>query len=707
MCRKLIYIVPFILLLGVINIALAIESASNPDPPDGAMGVPTDAVLSWTPPRLANSQDVYMGTDRAAVWSAVLHSPYYRGRLSGEDSSFDPGPLEPATTYYWKLTAFIFSGELFIPVKSPVWEFTTGTGLLPDIDIDVLWKTIECGDTPVGRECRNEVRIENKGDADLRITALTFAQGEVFKLVPLSQSLPLVIAPKQKVVLPILFAPSQMGEFTDTLSITSNDPDEGTVHVALEGKGVEPLELPEPVEGQLFAEITTISGPEVEIQPAGSDRFICPWVGMKLPQGSIVATGTDSKIGLKFESDDPNIGDSATVVVTEMSNIKVDKFLLQTEAEAAAVTTRLKMKYGSMRARVTQNTSADVRTDMKCSTPAYVAAVTGTRFSMGCDPGGDGQCDPGVDNVIVTIFDGIMDVSRITPLPIDVWENTDIDDFDILETVTITGDGQGNGQRTTFHPDGTIEIEDLNDMDPAEWLQTNLRITSVQIVDESGDPISPVAGEEFFVRVDYDYDNPVCTAYTISRTVNGSTMTSPAIDWGCGYSGLTTWYHDWGPWIVPDGGTYSATVVLDADNAITESSETDNTLTIEFDVANPISSLPNLRITSVQIVDFSASPISPVAGEEFYVRVDYNYDNPVCTHYTILHTVNAWPMAAPPINWGCGYSGTTNWYHNWGPWVMDQGGTYVLTVMLDADNAITESSETDNTLTMEFYVADN
>jgi hypothetical protein len=114
-------------------------------------------------------------------------------------------------------------------------------------------------------------------------------------------------------------------------------------------------------------------------------------------------------------------------------------------------------------------------------------------------------------------------------------------------------------------------------------------------------------------------------------------------------------------------------------------------------------SLPNLHLESVQIVDGNANPITPVAGENFYVRAVYTYDNPVCTDYTIRFTVNGQPLQAV-LNWGCGYSGETYWWIYWGCWAMDHGGTYSATVTLDADNVIAESDENDNTLTINFSV---
>jgi len=113
---------------------------------------------------------------------------------------------------------------------------------------------------------------------------------------------------------------------------------------------------------------------------------------------------------------------------------------------------------------------------------------------------------------------------------------------------------------------------------------------------------------------------------------------------------------------------------------------------------------PNLHVLSVQIVDSAGNPRQAVAGKNFWVRVDYEYVNPVCTPYQIHRRVNDWYHLAPEINWGCGYTGVTNWWHYWGPWVVLEGGQYTTRVTLEATNRIAESREDDNAMTITFTV---
>jgi RNA polymerase sigma-70 factor (ECF subfamily) len=130
-----------------------------------------------------------------------------------------------------------------------------------------------------------------------------------------------------------------------------------------------------------------------------------------------------------------------------------------------------------------------------------------------------------------------------------------------------------------------------------------------------------------------------------------------------------------------------------------------DTVAAPVGVVSTQNELPNLCVDSVQLVDTNGTPITPMAGERFWVRVNFHYTDPVCTYYTIRRTVDGWMHTAPPINWGCDYTGKRCWWHYYGPWVMHYAGTYSAVVTLDADNAIAELNESDNTATIDFSVS--
>ena len=87
--------------------------ATNPSPADGATGTSLNAVLSWTAGALADSHDVFFGTD------ATPDAGEFQGNQAG--TTFDPGPLTLATTYYWRIDERNEAGV----TQGPVWSFTT------------------------------------------------------------------------------------------------------------------------------------------------------------------------------------------------------------------------------------------------------------------------------------------------------------------------------------------------------------------------------------------------------------------------------------------------------------------------------------------------------------------------------------------------------------------------------------------------------
>ena len=96
------------------------RSAQDPIPADGAIFVDPDTDLSWSAGLEAALHYVYFGTDRDAVASGTNPAMVV-------DTTFDPGPLQNGTTYYWRVDEFdgvqITAGD--------VWSFTTlpaGTG---------------------------------------------------------------------------------------------------------------------------------------------------------------------------------------------------------------------------------------------------------------------------------------------------------------------------------------------------------------------------------------------------------------------------------------------------------------------------------------------------------------------------------------------------------------------------------------------------
>jgi hypothetical protein len=97
------------------------NAPSNPDPANGEKGVDINAILSWMggdPNGDSVTYDVYFGTT----------SPPPKVVDNQSDVTYDPGTMNHATTYYWKIVAWDVYGAYTI---GTIWSFTTKTANQP------------------------------------------------------------------------------------------------------------------------------------------------------------------------------------------------------------------------------------------------------------------------------------------------------------------------------------------------------------------------------------------------------------------------------------------------------------------------------------------------------------------------------------------------------------------------------------------------
>jgi len=88
----------------------------NPNPPDGATDGEVDPILTWDsvdPATVPSEHVVYFGADP----NPPLVRDWYL------DYTYDPGPLLPGKTYYWKIGVRTYCGAAVS--NGPVWQFTT------------------------------------------------------------------------------------------------------------------------------------------------------------------------------------------------------------------------------------------------------------------------------------------------------------------------------------------------------------------------------------------------------------------------------------------------------------------------------------------------------------------------------------------------------------------------------------------------------
>ena len=86
------------------------SAAGSPHPAPGQDQVPVNTMLTWLPASNMISQVVYFGSNSPAAF-----------RTNTSNSFFNPGPLTPGTTYYWRIDTTRPTGVL----TGTVWSFTT------------------------------------------------------------------------------------------------------------------------------------------------------------------------------------------------------------------------------------------------------------------------------------------------------------------------------------------------------------------------------------------------------------------------------------------------------------------------------------------------------------------------------------------------------------------------------------------------------
>ena len=93
--------------------------ASMAIPPSGSTNAKCDAHLMWLAGYGASAHNVYFGTDFEAVNNANNSSPEFKGRMEVPANIVDPGPLQEAKQYYWRVDTLITSTV----IKGAVWNF--------------------------------------------------------------------------------------------------------------------------------------------------------------------------------------------------------------------------------------------------------------------------------------------------------------------------------------------------------------------------------------------------------------------------------------------------------------------------------------------------------------------------------------------------------------------------------------------------------
>ncbi len=93
-------------------------TAYRPTPADGAADASPAPTLTWLPGQTVTKHRLYLSDDRAAVSQGTAVAD--KGELA--NPNFTPGPLTPATTYYWRVDEITPGNSVR---TGAIWSFTT------------------------------------------------------------------------------------------------------------------------------------------------------------------------------------------------------------------------------------------------------------------------------------------------------------------------------------------------------------------------------------------------------------------------------------------------------------------------------------------------------------------------------------------------------------------------------------------------------
>jgi hypothetical protein len=205
----------------------------------------------------------------------------------------------------------------------------SGTGDPGGPDINVPSAALAFGDVEIGTIAEGYVTIQNLGNVELTVSALTMTGSPDFAT---SQALPLVIGPNRQAQVPVTYAPGAEGAAAGTMTIASDDPVDPSLAVSLSGNGTVTVGAPAinlPVTalnyGDVFVGQTRTS--TVAIQNVGNADLIVTGLPITGPESAFfsvsgptsftVAAGRQVSVEVTYA---PGAPDAAAATMTVVSN---------------------------------------------------------------------------------------------------------------------------------------------------------------------------------------------------------------------------------------------------------------------------------------------------------------------------------------------------------------------------------------------------
>ena len=136
---------------------------------------------------------------------------------------------------------FYINGEKATVVSgSPVWSPGGYFQLelsVPGPDIAVSTDSVDFGGVQVGSSKDTVLTVSNEGTSPLTINDIVSSNPSVFEVI-YTPGFPAIVDVAANIDVTVSFRPADVTTYTDSLTVISDDPDEGTLYVSLTGKGM-------------------------------------------------------------------------------------------------------------------------------------------------------------------------------------------------------------------------------------------------------------------------------------------------------------------------------------------------------------------------------------------------------------------------------------------------------------------------------------
>jgi len=214
------------------------------DLPGPRIGV-SDTLLTFRPVCVGEiTSETVVVSNLGPAWLAVTQISIDHDDFSADPSTFvlPPGDSREVEVVFTPSSVGTIAGTLTIQSSDPalpeVRVALEAEGLVPAGHISSSDDHVSFGPVFIGAAGWEVLTVSNIGCGPLTVSDISTDHSD-FSADPAALTIP----PDGTGTVVVVFAPSSEGTITGTLTITSDDPDDGTLEIALEGEGLVPPEI--------------------------------------------------------------------------------------------------------------------------------------------------------------------------------------------------------------------------------------------------------------------------------------------------------------------------------------------------------------------------------------------------------------------------------------------------------------------------------